>query len=154
MHFLRDDVYLPSCEPLQTTASVEVLRIFGGKSNKCKAKLMKATPNVTTMLIIEDDFPWSPNPNVAIDFQQIASNLPKLESFGWLICRSVYRSLLHKLDAAITGLPETLCKKLAVMFRNKNHLTADEVASYQLQRENASILDLKGRPVGCLSYRI
>ncbi len=125
--------------------SVEVLRIYGGENKEHKEKLMKATPNVTTLLLVEDDFPWTDNADVAIDFQKIVTSVPKLESLGLHICRPLYRQLLYKLDAAMTGLPEKFCKELSKKFRTKRHLPADEIATYQLRREKASILDLKGR---------
>lgn len=145
MHFLCDNDHFPSSKPLKTMPSVEVLRIYGGKSAERKEKLMKATPNVTTLLLVEDDFPWTENANVSIDFQKIVTYVPKLESLGLLICRLLYRQLLYKLDTVMTGLPEKLCKELSKKFRTKDHLSADEVATYQLRREKPSILDLKGR---------
>lgn len=124
--------------------SVEILRIYGSELAERKEKLMKATPNVTTLLLVEDDFPWMEKANLSIDFQKIVTNVPKLESLGLQICRGLYRQLLYKLDSVMTGLPEKVCKELSKKFRTKDHLTANEVAKYQLGREKASILDLKG----------
>lgn len=142
MHIYRDYDFFPSSESLKTMAGLEVLRVYGGMAGGCKEKVMRATPNVTTLLLVENKFCW--DENVSIDFQNISNNLPKLESFGWLMCRSVYKKLLYILDAAITGLPGKFCKELSKKFRNKDHLSADEVASYEVRRERASILDLKG----------
>ncbi|XP_037027819.1 uncharacterized protein LOC119068331 [Bradysia coprophila] len=143
MHFLRHDEYFHSPKPFKTMASLEVLRIYGSKLVKRKEKLIKATPNVTTLLLVEDEFPWTANVRLPVDFQKITTNLPKLESLGLLICRPLYSDLLYKLDAVITGLPEKFCKELSKKFRTKNHLSPDEIAMYESRREKASILDLK-----------
>lgn len=106
---------------------------------------MKATPNVKTLLIVEDEYPMMEKARVLIDFGAIASNLTKLESFGWTIGRFGYQDLLHILDEVITGFPATFCRKMSAKFRNKDHLTADELATYQSKRHNPSILDLHGK---------
>lgn len=144
MHIYRNEDYFPS-KPLKTMASVEILRIYGGMSGGTREKLLMASPNVTTLLMVENWFPSNENEMVSIDFQNIASSLPKLESFGWLICRNTYLRLMHTLDAAITGIPEQVSKELSEKLRNKDHLSAGDVASYLLRRDRASILDLKGR---------
>lgn len=100
--------------------------------------LMKATPNVKTLLILEDDFIW---PN----FHDIFDNLTKLKSLGWLINSATHHELLYKLDAVVTGLHPKLCKIMSKKFRHKNCLSPEELVSYQLRPENSSILNLKGK---------
>lgn len=127
--------------------NVEILRI----SNDCvfeeviefKDNDMRLTPNVKT-LVIGADYSFKSNEKALVDLEKISKNWPKLESFGWHIDVETHHSLLHKLDALITGLPEKLCKILSKKFRSKNRLSASEVAAYHLKREKSSILDLKG----------
>lgn len=104
---------------------------------------MKATPNVKTLLLF-DDFNYSETNRLVNGFRVIVNNLTKLESFGWLISDITHHGLLYSLDVAMTGLPEEFCKEMSEKFRNKDHIAADELASYQLQRHKSSILDLKG----------
>lgn len=122
--------------------SIEILRVVGTFGTKFEETLLKATPNLTTLIIEEDDITW--DKTVSINFELIANSLPKLQSFGWLIRRVTHHDLLHSLDAAITGLPENLCRKLSNKFRNMDSLTAAALAAYQLKPRNPSILDLKG----------
>lgn len=123
--------------------NVEILRIHGLVSMETRAKVMMATPNVTTLLIQESEIPWDDR-SVSINFREISNLLPKLQSFGWLICRLTHHDLLHSLDAAITGLPVEFCKKNSEKFRVKDSLSAGELGFYQTQKRISSILDLKG----------
>lgn len=128
-------------------ASVSILQIDADLSMETKENLMKATPNVTTLLIQEKGAPWT-DQRVTIDFGAIQNNLPKIESLGWLINRLTHHDLLHSLDAAITGLPVNFCVKNSAKFRKKDRLSADELRCvHQSQPRNSSILDLKGNEV-------
>lgn len=136
--------------------NVEVLRIFGGysqHSQQSKLNLMKATPNVKTLLITEDDFIWS-NTNFSTNFRDIFDNLTKLERLGWLIHTATHHEVLYKLDAAVTGLPSILCKKMSKKFLHKTFLSPEELVSYQLHPENSSILNLKGKEARMNKVRI
>lgn len=104
---------------------------------------MRLTPNVKT-LIVDGDYSFQLNEKALVDFAKISKNWPKLESFGWQIDVGTHHSLLQKLDALISGLPENVCKNLSEKFRSKNRLSPFEVAEHHLKREKSSILDLKG----------
>lgn len=126
--------------------SVEVLRICGDTSLKSNEKLMTTIPNVKTLLLLEETYPpveWKTD--FINCFRAIANNFTNLESLRLLILRKSYHELLYSLDAAITGLPEEFCKETSMKFRNKDRLSADELVSHQLIRQNSSILNLKGR---------
>lgn len=133
-------MFLPTVQPLKLMWSIEVLRITRALYTEC---VMKATPNVTTLLIGEIEYHWPTTP-FPIDFRTIANSLPKLQFLGWLICMPMDHDLLHLVNAAITGFPLEFCKENSEKFRNRDSLSPDELAIYQLQRRNASILDLKG----------
>lgn len=123
--------------------NVAILRFTGDVSMETREILMKATPNVTTLLVQEHEM-MDDYPSMAICFQAISNYLPKLQSFGWIICVRDYHVLLHSLDAAITGLPIEFCKKESEKLRNRDSLSADELGLYQSEQRNSSILDLKG----------
>lgn len=135
-------VFFSTSQPLKPMPSFEIPQIIGDVSAECKA--MKATPNVTKLLM-QKIMHRSDDPS-HINFQSIANYLPTLlQSFGWLICRITHHILLHSLNAAITGFPEELCTKNSEIFRNRDSLSAEELAFYQLKQRNCSILDLKGK---------
>ncbi len=121
-------MFLHSMKPMQ---KVKTLRLFGGESARNKYRLMKATPNATTLVIAESRLSVEKE---LIDFWAIAKYLPKLESIGWMVCRMRYEDLLHSLDSCITGFPEILCRKVSAKFFNKDHLTAEELAYYKPNR--------------------
>lgn len=139
----HDAIFFPSSQPLKPMPSIEVLRIIGAVTGECRDNIMKATPNVKTLLIEERGL--SMRQGFSINFHAIANYLPKLQSFGWLICTITYHDLRHLLDAVITGLPVAFCEKHSDKFRYRDSLSADELAFYQLQQRNYSILDLKGK---------
>lgn len=130
--------------------NIEVLRIFLPEHSNWSAenqeKLMRATPNANTLLMV-DGYVWDEgegDSNFVDQFRAIARNLTKLEHFGWVISRSTHYDLLYSLDSAITGLPEDICKNLLAKFRNEQRLPGD-LASYESKRIRPSILDLKGK---------
>lgn len=129
-------------QTLSPMTKVTILRIFGDVPTETKEILMRATPNVKTLLIEENEMILD-NSRVSIDFGAIANVLPKIQYFALLICRITHHDLLHSLDVAITGLPEKFCKKYSWKFRNRDSLTAEELNLYQLERRSSSILDLK-----------
>lgn len=140
MCFLGDDDYFSSYQPLTVMPKVNFLRIVGDSSAKYIEKLMKMTPNVKTLLIVTYD-----HEPLTINFNAISTYLPKLNSLGWQIYAESHQQLQYKLDAMITGFSEKFCKKMAVKLRNKDHLSAETVDSYEEYRKYYSILNLKGK---------
>lgn len=139
--FISNQFQLPNVEVLKTS--------FYGFSNsefvfEFNENFMKITPNVRTLLIVADSS-FDPEHTVLVDFKKISKNWPKLENFGWQIDATVQSNLLHKLDAVITGISENLCKELSEKFRSKNHLSASELAMYQLEHIKTPILAMKGK---------
>lgn len=110
------------------------------------------TPNVTTLHLLEDyslraashPLMFGPITNDLISLQDISTYVPLTENILWQLRRPDYYKM-HKLDAMITGLPEHLCSKLALKFRNKDQLSEKKVSAYQQKRNHSSILDLKGK---------
>ncbi|KAG4071936.1 hypothetical protein HA402_006097 [Bradysia odoriphaga] len=135
-------------QSLKTLPTIETLRIQGGCSAVI-AQLIKFTPNVKTLMIMDDGLVWyGQRMGDMVNFKDISTFLPKLENFGWEMVtgtKDVSRiPHMHEFDAKITGLPADLCIKLAEKLRDQNHLSADEVAKYHSQEREPSILDLKG----------
>lgn len=134
-----------------TLPTLETLRITSGNRQKI-AHLMKLTPNVKTLVIMDDGIVWYGDTNGMVNFKDISLFLPKLENFSWQMCIGTKdMSRIHRMydfDAKITGLPVGLCKTLAAKMRGRgrNDLSAEEIAKYHLMRGEcqASILDLKG----------
>lgn len=144
MPFFDYDDYFPQDQPVQTMPNVQVLRISFGPDDsqfRLNEKLLKMTPNVTTLLIMGYQLHES---DVSRMLKSIFENLRKLENFGWQICTQSHERLTRELDAGITGLSESVCQKLAAKFRYKNHLSKPMVDAYKLYERSASILDLKG----------
>lgn len=135
--------------------SIEILRIFGDSSLESKEKLMKATPNVKTLLetllMVDDEYAdgyrtvEGSNLNSINGFHAVLNNLPKLEHFGWVISTLTPRDLLNELDVLITGLPKIFCYKMVEKYRERDSLSPVELVAYQLKRRSSSILDLKGK---------
>lgn len=104
--------------------------------------LMKLTPNVKTLLVggTQDRPP-------TMNFKVISTHLKTLENLGWQIYANSQQGLQSNciMDSIITGFSGTFCKKKSAQFRDKDHLPAQTVASYERYRKNFSILDLKGR---------
>lgn len=142
---LKNEDYFPSSQPLKPIHSIKLLRIYDGTFSESKEKLIKATPNVQTLLLVDEYFDlFEDDRDFIKGFQMITNNLTKLESFFWALFGITHHSLMHFLDAVITGLSVKFCEKLSAKLKNKNHLSAEKLAYYQLQRQNSSILDLKG----------
>lgn len=128
-------------QPVNIMPKVELL-IIVDDGDRYDEKLMKMMPNVKTLLVAgEDDEPPRMN------FAAISTHLTKLENLGWMVYASSQRHLQSscKLESLITGFPIKLCKKMSVQFRDKDNLSAQEVASYEWKRKYSSIVSLAGR---------
>lgn len=104
---------------------------------------MQATPNVETLVMAQDEFPMyrSPHP---IGIRLVPENLPNLKVLCVMICSISYRDLFHEFDAEVTGFSTKFCSEMSKKFAYKDGLADDEVAAFQPQRQNPSIVDLKG----------
>ena len=122
--------------------SIEILRITGG-DRLVLQQMMRMTPNVKTLLIVDLHSYWFASEAI-VNFEDLATYVPKLEHFGWQRFFHPNRYSMHKLDEVITGLPANLCKKLTEKFRNKDSLSATQLSAYQRKRIHPSIIDLKG----------
>lgn len=130
-------------------SSIKVLRIYGKTSPESREKLLKMTPNVKTLLLCEYCPNCDPitgrNYKFINGFRVILNNLPKLQTFEWVISQSIHLELLYSLDAAVTGLPEYFCWEMSEKLLNEDNLSANDLALIELEREHSSILDLKGK---------
>lgn len=144
MHVPWNDDYFPPSQPLKPMTNVEVLRCFVNASPENKRNLMKATPNVKKLFML-DKFDLYTNEGFIDGFREVTNNLRKLESINWVIYAGTHHDLMYSLDSSVTGFTFEFCKRNSTNFRNKDHLSADELASYQLERKYSSILDLKGK---------
>lgn len=140
MAFLREDNYFSTHQPLHVMPKVELLEIVF--ETEYDETLMKLTPNVKTLLVGST----GDNPP-AMNFKAIAEHLKTLKNLGWHIHGESQKDLQSScvLDSIITGLSTALCKKMSALFRNKEGLTQQTVASYEKYRKMFSLLDLRGR---------
>lgn len=137
---LDKDEYFSTYQPSGVMPNVEFLRILG--DCKYDEKLMKMTPNVKTLVFDgEDDELPSTN------FNAIISHLTKLENLEYLLYVESLDVLYSscELDAMLTGYSDQFCKRMSVQFRNKDKLTAREIASYETKRHHNSIREITGR---------
>lgn len=137
---LDKDDYFSTYQPSGVMPNVEFLQILG--DCKYDEKIMKMTPNVKTLVFDgeEDELP-------STNFDAIVSHLAKLENLKYLLYVESLEELYSscELDAMLTGFSEQFCKRMSVQFRNKDKLTAREIAAYETKRHHHSIVDLTGR---------
>lgn len=140
MHIIKEN----SHRSLKSIPTVKVLRLIGCNTVELKRQLMQATPNVETLVLAEDDFPWTSSPP-PVGIQFIPKIFPNLKALCVMVCNITYRDLYHQLDAEVTGFSDRFCSEMSAKFANKDRLTEEEVADYQSQRRHPSIVDLKGK---------
>lgn len=137
---LDKDDYFSTYQPSGVMPNVEFLQILG--DCKYDEMLMKLTPNVKTLVFDgeEDELP-------STNFNAIITHLTKLENLKYLLyVQSLEESYSScELDAMLTGFSEKFCQRMSVQFRNKDKLTAREIAKYGAKRHHHSIMDLTGR---------
>lgn len=139
MYFFGEDEYFSTYDPVNVLPKVKLLRIV--YDDRYDEKLMKMTPNVTTLLVSNDS-----DCLPSLDFHAISTYLPKLENLGWEIHGKSQHDLQSScdVDALITGYSKTFCKVKSTEFRDKDCLSQQEVASYERYRRYTSLVDLKG----------